>query len=188
MKIRKRSIARVAVTAMSCAFSTHALAAEDSEFYAGIGFGKATSEAASANGADTFKGTDGSFRFLAGYTLMKYLAFELDYIDGGMARDFIGPYELELKTSSTVVSAVGTWTVGRWDLSAKAGYAFYSADQTIRLGNVSESKSHNDKDFAGGVAIGFKFTDRYSLRAEYETIFLDDRDFNNLSLIGIYKF
>lgn len=148
----------------------------------------ATAEAANPTVGNDFKGSDTSFRLVAGYSFVKYLALEASYLDGGTAEDVIGPYALELRAASLIVGAVGTWPIGRWDLSAKFGYAFYDADQTIRLGNLRQSKSNSDGDIAGGLAAAFRFSSRLSVRAEYEAIRLDGGEFGNLSLNGIYKF
>jgi len=161
-----------------------AWAVEGAGFYVGAGVGRATSQA-----LDDFKASDTSFRMLAGYSFMKYLAVEAVYLDAGTAKDTIGPYALELETSSLIVSAVGTWSIGRrYALSAKLGYAFYEADQTIRLGDLSASSANSDQNFAGSFAAAFHFTQRYSVRAEYEAILLDEGKFGNLSVSGIVRF
>lgn len=176
-----------AVALVCCLTSACALGAERRGFYVGAGVGKATSEAGDPT-LDNFKDSDTSFRLLAGYSFFKYFALEANYLDGGTANDSIGPYALELEPSSLIVSAVGTWPISRLDLSVKLGYGFYDADQTIRLGNRSESKSHSDGDFAGGFAAAFHFSPRYSVRAEYEAILLEGGDFGNISLNGIFRF
>jgi len=158
-------------------------------FYIGAGIGSATAEATNPTyGGGDFNASDTSFRLLAGYSFAKHLALEASYLDGGKAEDFVGPYALSLEATALVVGVVGTWPVGQWDLSAKFGYAYYDADQTIRLGNLSESRSHSDSDFAGGLAAAFRFSPRLSVRAEYEAIRLDGGKFNNLSVNGIFKF
>jgi hypothetical protein len=182
---------RVAAGAMAALYwvaSASALGAERQGFYVGAGIGEATSTAANPTRGDDFEGSDTSFRLLAGFSFMKYFAFEAAYLDAGTAEDSIGPYALELETSAVIVSAVGTWPIGRWDLSVKLGYAFYDADQTIRLGNLSEAKTSSDSDLAGGLAAAFHFSPRYGVRVEYEAIRLDGGEFGNLSLNGIFKF
>lgn len=184
-----QALASIAAVAMTiCLFSTHALGAEDRGFYAGIGVGKATSRATARAGGDDFEDDDVSYRLLAGYALLRYLALELDYIDGGTAADSIGPYELELNPSTATAWVVGTLPLGRWDLSAKLGYAFHRSEQQIRLGSLVETSSNSDEDFAGGLAVTFNFNERYSVRAEFEGIVMTGGHFHNTSLVGIFRF
>jgi Outer membrane protein beta-barrel domain len=168
--------------------STCVTAAEASGFYAGFGLGETTNVAANPTRGEDFEDSAFSFRALGGYSFWKWLALEADYIYTGTTEGSFGPYDLELSSSTVIVTAVGTWPIGRWGLSMKLGYGYYDADQSIRLGNLKTSSSHADHDVAGGLAVSFRFNERYSLRAEYDAVLLDGGDFTNASLIGIYKF
>jgi hypothetical protein len=186
-KMLKRCVAGL-VIGICCATSAKTIAAEASGFYAGFGLGETTSVASNPTGGEDFEYGALSFRALAGYSFWKYLALEADYIYSGTTEGSFGPYDLELSSSTVILSAVGTWPIGRWGLSMKLGYGYYDADQSIRLGALETSSSHADHDVAGGLAASYRFNDRYSLRAEYDVMLLGDGHSSTLSLIGIYKF
>ena len=184
-KMLKRRIVGAIVAACCCACAS---AADSRGFYAGLGLGETTSVAANPTRGEDFEDSALSFRVLAGYSFWKYLAFEADYIYSDTVEGSFGPYDLELSSSTVMLSVVGTWPIGRWGLSMKLGYGYYDADQSIRLGGLQASSTHADHDVAGGLVASYRFNDRYSLRTEYDVMFLGDGNASTLSLIGIYKF
>jgi len=177
-----------AAAALYWSTSVPALAADGRGFYVGAGVGRATNTTENDAGGDSLKDSDRSLRVFVGYSIWKYLALEAEYLDGGKTEGFVGPYALELEPSSVIGSVIGTWPIGRWGLSAKLGYAFYDVDQSIRLGTLRHSDSHQDERFAGALAASFDFAPRYSARLEYQAFHLDDGTFSNVSLNGIFKF
>ena len=180
-----KRLAAYQIAAVCLLAASSAAAAEGKGFYVGAGVGQATSEVEAAGFDDSVF----AYRVITGYSFWRFLGAELAYLDTSTAQDTIGPFEYRLGVSTLTASAVGTWPIGRWfSLSGKLGYAFYESDQTIRLGNLSVSKSSRDDNFAGSIAAAFHFGQRFSVRAEFEGVLLDDGKFDALSINGLYKF
>ena len=72
-----------AMLATAVLMASPAMAAEESGFYVGAGFG---SFGVDVDDLD-FSSDDTSFKVLAGYNFMKYFGAELEYIDGGSAEE-----------------------------------------------------------------------------------------------------
>jgi OmpA-OmpF porin, OOP family len=134
--------------------SAPAFAADDSGFYVGAGVGDFGLE------------IDGQF--------MKYLAAELEYIDGGTAEDF----GLEIDVSGFNLSAMGILPVGeKFNVFAKLGMIFWDAD----LGGAGRG-SESGEDFSWGVGAGYDFTDQFGARVEYQGFEIEDADGDMISL------
>jgi opacity protein-like surface antigen len=198
--------------------SAPAFAADDSGFYVGAGLGSFSlqSEAISLDlegleidtGRD-FDGSDFAFKVLGGWQWNKYIAFEVEYFDGGNPEDkfdfsysdseidFDGQITIEADTSGWIFSALGIWPLGdSFNLFAKLGFVTWSVDgrAVIKVPDFDYQDSwsigsEDGTDFAWGLGGTWNFTDNMGVRAEYQQFELDE--FNNVNLASasfIYKF
>ena len=178
-KIASCGMAMFAVMASASVF-----AAEDAGFYLGAGVGEARNTVAEAG----FDGNDTAFKVIVGYAFNKYFATELAYVDAGTAEDDIGPFNVQIEASGVIASLVGTIPIGEnFGLFAKAGVAFSDAEQTIRQGNLRETESDSESDFAYALGAALNFG-RFALRAEYEEVVVSDGRFDALFVSALFKF
>lgn len=149
--------------------------AQDTGFYVGAGIGDF--------GVDvgTFDGSDTGFKAFGGYQFIKYLAAEVEYLDGGTVED----RGFEIDVSGFNLSGMGILPVGeKFSLFAKLGMIFWDAD----LGGV-ERGSDSGEDFSWGVGGGYDFTDQFGMRLEYQGFEIEDTDtVDMISLGASWKF
>ena len=204
--------------------SAPAFAADDSGFYVGAGLGSFSLQSEAImfdygglefdTGRD-FDGSDFAFKVLGGWQWNKYIAFEVEYFDGGNPEDKFdfsysdpefeaeGQITIEADTSGWIFSALGIWPLGdSFNLFAKLGFVTWSVDGNLVIkasgtdfgipfeGQESLSLGSEDgTDFAWGLGGTWNFTDNMGVRAEYQQFELDE--FNNVNLASasfIYKF
>jgi hypothetical protein len=171
-----------AVGALSLAAFAPQAAAADNGFYLGAGITQTEFD------IDGFGGEsldDNSFKLIAGWRALDWLAVEANYIDLGSA-SFEDPDfgTVELETKALTVSALAIAEIGVVDLYARLGMANWQAEIDIEdLGSVSD----DGWEPTYGVGIGAHFGS-LGLRAEFETFDADGLDNNTLSLSFTYTF
>lgn len=178
--------------------------AADSGFYAGAGLGLSSLETDSVEIVDgeRFKFDDSGtgWKIFGGWR-MKYVAFELDYVDLGTLED---RFTVDLDTTTQLTAkteigltawvpyVVGTYPIGMFELSGKVGYAFYDADLDVQvtdgIDTERDSASESDEDFAWGVGAGMTVLDNLHVKVEYETIEVSDADVSVWWLTGAWRF
>jgi OOP family OmpA-OmpF porin len=180
----------IATVATALLAATPAFAADDSGFYVGAGIGEFGLELDHSD-LIRFDGSDTAFKVLGGYQLMKYFAFELEYIDAGEAEDiWRGEYEgYSVKVTNTIglsgfnASAVGILPLGeKFSLLGKVGVIYWDADLKEKVyyeefDNTDSFKdSDSGNDFSWGVGAAFDFTDHVGVRVEYQGFEIEDVD------------
>jgi Outer membrane protein beta-barrel domain len=119
-----------------------------------------------------------SYKVIAGWRFLDWLAVEGNYIDFGSADDRVSGTRLETDLSGVSLSAVGFLPAGPVDLFARVGAVDWSADLSAEgFGRDSEDGT----DFTYGVGAQFRVWS-LSIRAEYEIFDLDDADVDMLSV------
>lgn len=170
-----------AIVAINFAITAHA--EESSGVYLGAGVGEATNE------SGEFKGSDTAFKVFGGYSLNRYLAVELAYVDAGTQKDRVGDIQVATESSGVIASVLGSLPLTDFfSLYGKVGYAFYDVDTTLRLGALQDAESESDEDLVYGAGLELAVWRGLKLRAEYEVIDVNDGDFGILSVGARYKF
>ena len=130
-------------------------------------------------------GDDTGWKILGGYSFMEFLSVEGSYRDLGSTDQTIGTTQLGLDVSSMDVFGVGHYSIGdKFDVFGKAGVAFLDLEASITdplLGTISTSTS--ETEFALGVGVSYRISEKIDLRAEYETF-----DIDMISVGGVFKF
>ena len=158
------------------AFGTQASAA-DNGFYLGAGVTQTKFDADDLN--DDFKLDDNSFKLIAGFRPLDWLAVEANYIDLGSESG--GGASIDSNAITASVLLLKEFQV--IDLYARAGLAHWNVD--TNLSDLDDSGS----EFTYGVGVGAHFGS-IGVRAEYERFKLGDfnTDVNTLSLSVTYTF
>ena len=154
-------------------FAVSPAIAQDSGFYVGAGIGDFGVK------VDGFDGSDTGFKVFGGYRFIKYLAAEVEYLDGGTVEDG----GLEIDVSGFNLSGVGILPVGeKFSLFAKLGMIFWDADSN-GFGDDS------GEDFSWGVGAGYSFTEQFGMQLEYQGFEIEDTDtVDMISLGASWKF
>jgi hypothetical protein len=158
------------------AFGTQASAA-DNGFYLGAGVTQTKFDADDLN--DDFKLDDNSFKLIAGFRPLDWLAVEANYIDLGSESG--GGASIDSNAITASVLLLKEFQV--IDFYARAGLAHWNVD--TNLSDLDDSGS----EFTYGVGVGAHFGS-IGVRAEYERFKLGDfdTDVNTLSLSVTYTF
>lgn len=177
------------VIALILVMSASFAAAEDRNYYVGIGGGGTNFESDSFDVllpsdpaqplSSVIDDSDGNFRLYGGYRFSPNLAVEVLYSDIGEWEliDDTNGFEATYEASSVDLAAVGLLPLadGRFDLFARAGIAFWSLDTELAsLGGltgepafaVNPESSGQDLFWAVGFNINAFADKRWTLRSE----------------------
>jgi len=156
-------------------------AAADNGFYLGAGITQTEFDIDDfgSEGLD-----DNSFKLIAGFRPLDWLAVEANYIDLG-GESFTDPTfgDVSVDTTAITVSGLAIAEVGVVDLYARLGLANWKIDLDSDFGNASD----DGWEPTYGVGVGAHFGS-LGVRAEYETFSADDVDIDTLSLSFTYTF
>ena len=155
-------------------------AAADNGFYLGAGI---TETQFDVEGLGSGSLDDNSFKVIAGFRPLNWLAFEANYLDlGGEEAD-----GNSLDSSAITLSGLVLAEIGIVDLYARLGVAKWDVDVASDFLEVSESDDGWEPTY--GVGIGAHFGS-IGLRAEYEAFSMDDYDMDvdTISLSFTYTF
>lgn len=173
--------ALVALGSLSLAAVAPQAAAADNGFYLGAGITQTEFDVDDIGSGEL---DDNSFKLIAGFRPLNWLAIEANYIDLG--GESSGGESID--TNAITLSALAIAEFSVIDLYARAGVAKWNAD--FDFGEVGASDDGWEPTF--GVGIGAHFGS-LGVRAEYETFKADlfdeiDMDANTLSLSFTYTF
>jgi OOP family OmpA-OmpF porin len=165
---------------VACAAALMALAslpshAVDNGIYLGAGVGQSGVEF-----DDTIEGVDldfntsaTSYKVIAGWRFLDWLAVEGNYVDLGSGDDQVQGQRFETDIDGNSLSAVGFLPIGPVDLFARVGAIDWSADLSAPGTGISGSDDGTDLTY--GVGAQFRVWG-LSLRAEYEMFDISDAD------------
>ena len=144
-------------------------------FYLGAGLGTASLTLEGVGSMDDFRGDDSSFKVVAGYRILKWLAVEADYVDYGTPVDRVFNQRLEADFEAFSVTAVGFLPLGSVDLFARGGIAAWQG--SLRNLDFGGDVSEDHVDPLIGIGVQYRFG-RMGVRVEYEGLLLgfDDDD------------
>lgn len=144
-------------------------------FYLGAGLGTAALTLEGVGSMDDFRGDDSSFKVVAGYRILKWLAVEANYADYGTPVDNVFGQQLEGDFDAFSVTAVGFLPLGSVDLFARGGFAAWQG--SLRNLDFGGEFSEDNVDPIIGIGVQYRFG-RMGVRAEYEGLLLgfDDDD------------
>jgi len=135
-------------------------AAADNGFYLGAGI---TDTKFDVDDVGSGSLDDNSFKVIAGFRPLDWLAFEANYLDLGSDTDA----GVKLDTSAITLSGLVLAEIGIVDLYARVGVAKWDADLSGNLfgNNVDESDDGWEPTYGVGVGVHFG---SIGVRAEYE--------------------
>lgn len=158
-------------------------AAADNGFYLGAGI---TETQFDVDGIGSGSLDDNSFKVIAGFRPLNWLAFEANYLDlGGEEED-----GESFDTSAITLSGLVLAEIGIVDLYARLGVAKWDADVASDALNFSESDDGWEPTYGVGVGVHFG---SIGVRAEYERFEAElfdalDADVDTISLSVTYTF
>ena len=173
-----------ALGALSLAAIAPQAAAADNGFYIGAGITQSEFDV-DAVGSDSLD--DNSFKLIAGFRPLNWLALEANYIDLGgesFEDEFLGDSSID--ASAITVSALAIAEFAVIDLYARVGMANWKVDiETDAFDDLSD----DGWEPTWGVGIGAHFGS-IGVRAEYEMFSPDDldTDISTISLSLTYTF
>lgn len=170
---------------MAC---TTAHAFEQAYIGANAGTTEIGGEAKDIDGATIdYSANEVGFKFATGYRATQYLAFETGYINFGRFSDTIGSANVSLNPYALGLWAVGTMPLfERFELFARAGWAFWEAAIKTREGGISRSDRRDGSDLAYGVGAGVRLGESMALRLEWDVVDIEDTDGASLISLGAY--
>jgi OOP family OmpA-OmpF porin len=170
-----------ALGALSLGAMAPQAAAADNGFYIGAGITQ-TEFDIDGFGSDSLD--DNSFKIIAGFRPLDWLALEANYIDlGGDSFEDVDFGDVSVDTTAITVSALAIAEFNVIDLYARLGMANWKVDVDTDFGDASD----DGWEPTYGVGIGAHFGS-IGLRAEYEMFSADDTDISTISLSFTYTF
>lgn len=156
--------------------------AADNGFYLGAGITQTTFDIDDIGSGEL---DDNSFKIIAGFRPLNWLAFEANYIDLGGESD----EDFSFDASAFTASALAIAEFGVIDVYARAGFANWRTDASVDdLGSASD----DGWEPTFGVGVGAHFGS-LGVRAEYEQFSADmfdelEADVDTISLSFTYTF
>jgi OOP family OmpA-OmpF porin len=177
----RNKIAPIALAALLAAGAPLSAIAAEPGFYVGGKFGAASVD------DDFIDDDDTSYGAYFGYTVNRYFAVEAEYTNFGNLEVDIGELEIDnpdIEPRTFGVKAIGMYPIGdNFSLLGSIGYHSFDIDpqdgENIRdaIGDSSSS------DIFYGVGGQFDFSNRLSLRAQYQRY--EFRDYGNSDEISL---
>lgn len=200
-----RHASRTSATALaiSLAFATPSVNAEELGPYIGAGFVQTQFEHDWSFGPNTtithVDDDDQGYRIIGGWRMLRWLAVEASYADLGgaigrtqvvcaAAVGFPCPSRLSADVKTSQLSALALWPLGQFDLFAKAGVNRW--DATARIADdtttIARIRDH-DHDPVYGIGAQYLY-EHLVLRLEFEHLEIGASEADAFSLAAIYRF
>lgn len=168
--------------------------------YVGAGWGRFNLNIRDLNDAGTAVGDivhsdDNAWKIFVGYRFMPYLAVEGAYVDLGRPSDRFsssgsnGNYRVNISGFSPAV--IGTLPLGPVEVFGKLGWYYYNTKLDVNFDNPGPSvhSSHTRNDLLYGGGVGITAWQRLHIRAEYETIEIENAKHSDAFwLSGAWRF
>jgi len=133
-----------------------------------------------------YKADTTSYKIIAGYRFMGFLAVEGNYVNFGNLKDsYAGdgePVSLETDLSGFDVCAMGMLPLGIADIFAKAGLVSWDADLQEAVGQIIDYGSDSGTDLVVGLGVQVRFKG-LAVRGEVE--YFDIADADSVYLISL---
>jgi len=174
-------LATLALAAVPAAYAQEQ--EEVSGFYLGGGVGQFNAGIDDVDDVDAtvdeWDNDDTAYKFLAGYRLNRFLAFEVDYINLGEPSGSVVPgFNVDASVDGFAPYVVGTVPLGRFfEVYGRLGYYFY--DATVGVTDALDNRVEFDEeseDLVWGAGIGANLGEKLNLRFEYERFDLEGLD------------
>jgi OOP family OmpA-OmpF porin len=163
-----RKVAFAATLAALALGATQTASAEG--WYAGAGLGQATIKGGG------FKDDDIGFKIFGGYQFNPYIAAEVEYLDGGTAKD----EGVKVGSNAFSASAIGSIPLNdQFSLFARLGYASWELNKDV---------DDDGEDLIYGLGAAFNVTPQVQIRAEYEAVDVNHGDFDYFGVSAAFKF
>ena len=151
-------------------------------FYLGAAIGQATVEMEDEDSSYDFKGDDTSYKLVAGYRILPWVAVEASYIDFGQAQDEVVGVPLRTDFTAATLEGLGILPIGSWDLFLKAGFAHWDGSiQSVDFPQIREDDNKWDAIF--GLGAQYR-AGQFALRAEANLLMLGFDDDDNDEIDG----
>jgi len=133
-----------------------------------------------------YSGDDTSYKIIAGYRFMGFLAVEGSYVDFGTLSDSAntveGPVSVRTDLTGFDAFAMGMLPLGIADIFAKVGVASWDADITAAVRDIIDSTSDSGTDMVFGLGAQVRFKG-LAVRGEFE--YFDIADTDNLYMLSV---
>ena len=169
------------LTLLAVLLAPGAASAADRGWYLGAAYSDVSQDFPSSSAivfGDTPLGNDG-YKIFVGYRLLDWLAIEADYGDFGDVHRPTNivcvttpcPTRFSASTTAVSVSALGLYSIGQFDLFARAGFAAWDAQSELHdsAGVQVFSRDDSDTDFRFGAGGQYHFN-RVIARLEYDRV------------------
>ncbi len=151
-------------------------------FYLGAAIGQATVEMEDEDSSYDFKGDDTSYKLVAGYRILPWVAVEASYIDFGQAQDEVVGVPLRTDFTAATLEGLGILPIGNWDLFLKAGFAHWDGSiQSVDFPQIREDDNKWDAIF--GLGAQYR-AGQFAVRAEANLLMLGFDDDDNDEIDG----
>jgi len=116
-------------------------------------------------------GSDTGFKVYGGKQLHENFAVEVSYQDLGRLRKDRVTFNTIAESEGLNLSLVGIIPIGGGSFFyGKAGYMLSSTDYSRVEGSITTRTSDERGDFTFGAGFGFRFNEKYDIRAEFESL------------------
>ena len=177
---------------VTCAVMVFLLAAGPASakngFYVGGSFGQTTLKINDFKFDEfDFSASDTSYKIIAGYRFMGFLAVEGSYINFGQLSDSYGgegdPVNLQADLKGFDAFAMGMLPLGIVDIFIKAGFVSWDADIRSAVGDIVNFGSDSGTDMVFGLGAQVRFKG-LAVRGEVEYFDVSDADSVYLISVG----
>jgi OmpA-like transmembrane domain len=166
--------------AMTLAFLAIPALADESGTYIGFSTGQMNVRDRDELSGFQIDSDDNAVKGILGWR-KKFLAFELNYVDFGQAKQRLFGQQVELDAHGIDAFVILSKRIALLDLYAKAGALLWEAEASVQgLGSLKSDGS--DFAFGGGAQLIFG---ALAIRAEYEQFMIKDIDDLNLVSVGL---
>jgi len=159
--------------------------AADHGIYLGAGVGHSNVKVEqddSRFGTLKFDGGDVSYKVIAGFRFLDWLAIEANYVDLGKPDDQLRGTKAEINPHGVTLDALGLLPLGPFDLFLKAGAINWKA--TLNAPDIAVSTKRDGTDFTYGGGAQFRLGS-LAFRAEYEAYEFSNIKDANMVAVGV---
>jgi hypothetical protein len=165
-------------------------------FYVGGAIGRGNVQLEDTDTPEDFDSNDTSFKLIAGYRIIDWVAVEVNYASYGQPDDTVFGLGLEAELDALSASAIGLLPLGDFDLFARGGLAYW--DVSLRASRFGTEVSEDNVDPLFGFGAQYR-AGNVAIRLEWEAMLLgidddgddeaDGDDWADMLTLGLtYKF